>query len=139
MKKTIESISIFLVISLVFTLPFTNTYYDFAKYFLLVSVIQYILTYIYFNYLQFLAEKVKNERIKEYSKQGTEITCPCYLEKKFFLPLKFNESNVFNCLECKKDFSVDISTKTYLQTEIPDLDKSEIEYIKAIHKIQNYK
>jgi hypothetical protein len=139
MKKTIESISIFLVISLVFTLPFTNTYYDFAKYFLLVSVIQYILTYIYFNYLQFLAEKIKNERIKEYSKQGTEITCPCYLEKKFLLPLKFNESNVFNCLECKKDFSVDISTKTYLQTEIPDLDKSEIEYIKAIHKIQNYK
>jgi len=55
MKKTIESISIFLVISLVFTLPFTNTYYDFAKYFLLVSVIQYILTYIYFNYLQFYA------------------------------------------------------------------------------------
>ena len=135
-KQIIKSILIFSLISTACALPFSFTYLDFLKYFLTFSVIQFILNKMYITYLKFLSEKIKTERLREYSKQGTEITCPCYLEKSFLLPLKFNEVNSFNCLECKRDFTVDINTRSFMKTEAIDLDKSETEFINAIKKIQ---
>jgi hypothetical protein len=88
--------------------------------------------------MQLFAEKIKNERIKEYTKQGMEITCPCYLDKKMLLPIDLNSVNNFKCLECSKDFTVDITAKTFLKTESIDLDKADAAFIEVVKKIQSY-
>lgn len=127
------------VLSSVFSLAFCNDYISFIKYFIVFSVIQLIIYNLYKSILELFAERIKNERIKEYSKQGMEVSCPCYMEKKMFLPLELNASNTFNCLECKKDFSVDITARAFLQTDTIDLEKADAAFIEAYNKIQNLK
>ena len=75
--------------------------------------------------------------MKEFSKQGMEVACPCYKEKKFLLPIKLQEENVFSCTECKKDFSVDVSVRSFLQTEPIDIEKADAAFVEVINKIQN--
>lgn len=137
MLDLLKPILIFLFISTSTSLLFSNSFLGFIKYFLFFSLVQYILNRIYIHVLQLYAEKIKNERIKEYTKQGMEITCPCYLEKKFLLPIDLNKENNFSCLECSKNFTVDIKANTFLKTEVLDLDKSEEAFLSAINKIQN--
>jgi hypothetical protein len=130
-------IFIFLIISTAMALPFTKNLVDFSKYFLVSSVLQVLLVRIYSNIVQFFIEKLKNERMKEYSKQGMEVTCPCYKEKKFLLPIKLQEDNAFSCVECNKDFSVDISARSFLQTNPIDIEKADVAFIEVMNKIQN--
>ena len=75
--------------------------------------------------------------MKEYSKQGIEVTCPCYKEKKFLLPIKLQEDNSFSCIECKKDFSVDVSVRSFLQTDPIDIEKADAAFIEVVNKIKN--
>jgi hypothetical protein len=138
MFELIKPIIIFLIISTSVSFFFSGNLIDFLKYFLFVSIIQFILGRIYISVMQLFAEKIKNERIKEYTKQGMEITCPCYLDKKMLLPIDLNSVNNFKCLECSKDFSVDITAKTFLKTESIDLDKADAAFIEVVKKIQNY-
>lgn len=130
-------IFIFLVISTAMALPFSGDLLQFLKYFLVSCVLQIILVRFYYNILQFFTEKLKNERMKEFSKQGIEVTCPCYKEKKFLLPIKLQEDNAFSCVECNKDFSVDVSVRSFLQTEPIDLEKADAAFVEVIKKIQN--
>jgi hypothetical protein len=130
-------IFIFIVISTTMALPFSDNGVQFLKYFLVCSVLQVILSRIYYNIVAFFFEKIKNERLKEYSKQGVEVTCPCFKEKKFLLPIKLQEDNAFSCIECKKDFSVDVSVRSFLQTDPIDIEKADAAFIEAVKKIQN--
>lgn len=127
------------LLSTLFSLIFSNDYISFAKYFFVFSVAQLIIYNIYKAILFVIAERIKNERIKEYSKQGMEISCPCYMEKKMLLPLELNGLNTFNCIECKKDFTVDITARAFLQTETIDLEKADAAFVEAYNKIQNLK
>ena len=81
--------------------------------------------------------RLQIEKIKEFSKQGMEVKCPCYLEKKMFLPINLNEVNIFDCKECSKSITVDITAKSFMQTDVIDLDKADENLIKAYKKIQN--
>ena len=116
---------------------FSNNTLDFLKGFLLASLIQIILYNVYKNIIEFFALKLKVEKIKEFSKQGMEVKCPCYLEKKMFVPIDLNDVNIFNCKECDKSISVDITAKTFMQTDMIDLDKADENLIKAYKHIQN--
>ena len=133
----LKPILILCVISTVSSLVFSNNTLDFLKGFLLASLIQIILYNVYKNIIEFFALKLKVEKIKEFSKQGMEVKCPCYLEKKMFVPIDLNDVNIFNCKECDKSISVDITAKTFMQTDMIDLDKADENLIKAYKHIQN--
>lgn len=132
----LKPILILCVISTVSSLLFYNTLFDLIKGFILSTLIQIIFYNIYKNVLEFLAVRLQVEKIKEFSKQGMEIKCPCYMEKKMFVPIDLNNTNTFNCKECDKSVSVEVSTRSFMQTEMIDLDKADESLIKAYKKIQ---
>lgn len=133
----LKPILILCVISTVSSLVFSNNTLDFLKGFLLASLIQIILYNVYKNIIEFFALKLKVEKIKEFSKQGMEVKCPCYLEKKMFVPIDLNDVNIFICKECDKSISIDITAKTFMQTDMIALDKADENLIKAYKHIQN--
>jgi transposase-like protein len=115
----------------------SDTYIKFAKVFFFVSIIQIIGYEIYKKIVEIFVEKIKNDRIKEYSKQGLDVTCPCNLEKKMFVPIELNAVNSFNCIECKKDFTVNITTKTFTKTDMVDLDNADAALVEIYKKLQD--
>jgi hypothetical protein len=133
----LKPILILCVISTVSSLVFSNTSLDFLKGFVLSSLIQIIFYNVYKNVIEYFALKLQVEKIKEFSKQGMEVKCPCYLEKKMFVPIDLNGVNIFNCKECDKSISVDLTAKTFMQTDMIDLDKADENLIKAYKHIQN--
>jgi hypothetical protein len=58
------------------------------------------------------------------------------MEKSMFVPIDLNGSNTFSCAECSKNIVVDITAKTFMQTEMIDLEKADSAFIKAYNKIQ---
>jgi hypothetical protein len=133
----LKPILILCVISTVSSLVFSNTSLDFLKGFILSSLIQIIFYNVYKNVIEYFALKLQVEKIKEFSKQGMEVKCPCYLEKKMFVPIELNGVNIFNCKECDRSISVDLTAKTFMQTDMLDLDKADENLIKAYKHIQN--
>ena len=77
--------------------------------------------------IKILFKKLENEKIKEYLKQGVETKCPCEKGVSMFLPIRLDSTNTFKCIECQKNFSVKVDVKTFQNTEIIDLEKSERE------------
>jgi hypothetical protein len=133
----LKPIIILCTISTITSLAFSKDALEFTKNFFLVCLIQIIFYNVYKNIIEYFALKLKVEKIKEFSKQGLEIKCPCYLEKKMFVPIDLNDTNIFSCKECDKTFSVDITAKTFMQTDMIDLDKADEALIKAYKYIQN--
>jgi len=133
----LKPILILCVISTVSSLIFSNNILDFLKGFVLASLIQIIVYNVYKNIIEYLAIRLQVEKIKEFSKQGMEIKCPCYLEKKMFVPIDLNGPNIFDCKECDKSISVDITAKSFMQTDMIDLDKADENLIKAYKHIQD--
>jgi hypothetical protein len=68
-------------------------------------------------YVELKNKKLENERIKEFSLQGLEVTCPCALKKTEFVPVVLNTDNKYNCSHCQKNVSVYIVPETALVTE----------------------
>jgi hypothetical protein len=62
-------------------------------------------------------KKIENERIKEFTLQGLEVTCPCSKQQKEFVPIRLNTNNTYRCNTCSKPVSVFISAETAIQTE----------------------
>lgn len=133
----LKPIIILCTISTITSLAFSKDALEFTKNFFLVCLIQIIFYNVYKNIIEYFALKLKIEKIKEFSKQGLEIKCPCYLEKKMFVPIDLNDTNIFSCKECDKTFSVDVTAKTFMQTDMIDLDKADEALIKAYKYIQN--
>lgn len=133
----LKPILILVLISAISSLAFSTNLVSFIKGFLLVSLIQIIFYNVYKNIIEYFTLKLQVEKIKEFSKQGMEVKCPCYLEKNMFVPIDLNNPNVFSCKECEKSISVDITAKTFLQTEMIDLDKADENLIKAYKHIQD--
>ena len=62
-------------------------------------------------------ELIQNERIKEFSKQGIECTCPdenC--AAKTYVPIQLDLENKYQCPNCKKNIKIYIGSKTFLET-----------------------
>lgn len=133
----LKPIIILLVISTVSSLTFSGNSIEFLKGFALACLIQIIFYNIYKNIIEYFTLKLQVEKIKEFSKQGMEVKCPCYLEKKMFVPIDLNNVNTFDCKECDKCISVDLTAKTFMQTDMIDLDKADENLIKAYKLIQD--
>lgn len=132
----IKPLLILTLVSTALALIFSDNLVTFLKYFIFFDVVQVILYNVYKNIVELFAAKLQNEKLKELSKQGMEVKCPCYLEKPMFVPINLNGPNGFNCNECKKNVVVDLTAKTFLQTEMIDLEKADESFIKAYNKIQ---
>jgi len=124
-------------ISSIFALSFSNDWVSFLKLFLVSCLTQVFVYNVYKHILHLSAERIKNDRIKEFSKQGMDIVCPCYLEKRMFVPVELNTTNTFNCDECKKDCIIQITAKTFNKTDIIDLDGADAALIEVYNKIQS--
>lgn len=134
--RLLKPIFVTTLISSSVSLLFCENILGFFKYFFFVTISQIILFNLYRNLMEVFAEKIKNERIKEFSKQGLEVTCPCYMSKKMFIPIELGTDNSFNCLECKKDVAVEINANCYLKTDVINLDSAEVEFIKKYKEVQ---
>lgn len=132
----IKPLLILSAISTSLSLLFSNDLLSFVKYFIFFDIAQVIIYNVYKNVVELFATKLQNEKLKELSKQGMEVKCPCYLEKPMFVPINLNGPNGFNCNECKKNVVVDITAKTFMQTEMISLEKADEAFIKAYNKIQ---
>jgi hypothetical protein len=132
----IKPLFILTLVSTALALIFSDNLVTFLKYFIFFDVLQVIIYNVYKNVVELFAVKLQNEKLKELSKQGMEVKCPCYLEKTMFVPVNLNGPNGFSCNECKKNVVVDITAKTFLQTEMIDLEKADEAFIKAYNKIQ---
>jgi hypothetical protein len=124
-------------VSTLISLPFSTDYISFSKIFLCATIAQIICYNLYKKYLEINLERIKNERIREYSKQGLDIKCPCHLNIPMFVPVVLNQKNSFKCGECKKNVSVDITAKAFLETEIIDLDVADAAFVEVYKKIQD--
>jgi hypothetical protein len=84
-------------------------------------IIQFGLYYAYITalnaYVELKNKKLENERIKEFSLQGLEVTCPCALKKTEFVPIILNTPNTYKCDFCQKNVSVYILSETAMITE----------------------
>jgi hypothetical protein len=136
LKGILKSIGILFLISFSVSFIFYKDYISFLKLFLLTLILQIICYNIYKKIVEISLEKIKNERIKEYSKQGMDIKCPCYLEKVMFVPIELNKENSFKCLECNKDVSVEVSARCFMKTDVIDLDNAEAAIAEAYKKIK---
>ena len=132
----IKPLLILTLISSSLALLFSDNIITFLKYFIVFDVAQVILYNVYKKIVELFIFKLQNEKIKELSKQGMELKCPCYLEKNMFVPINLNAPNSFKCNECNKNIIVDLTAKTFLQTEMIDLEKADENFIKAYNKIQ---
>ncbi len=65
-----------------------------------------------------------------------DVNCPCHLNIPMFVPIILNQNNSFKCGECKKNVSVDVLAKTFLETEIIDLDVADAALVEVYKKIQ---
>jgi hypothetical protein len=136
LRKIFAPILTLISVSTLASLPLSNDLLSFSKVFLCATIAQIILYNLYRKYLEIKLENIKNERIKEYSKQGLDIKCPCHMNIPMFVPITLNQKNSFKCGECKKMVAVDITAKAFLETEIIDLDVADAAFVEVYKKIQ---
>jgi len=95
-------------VSLIYSVPF-GIMLQFGIYYAYVTALN--------AYVELRNKKLENERIKEFSLQGIEVTCPCALKKTEFVPIVLNTNNTYKCNTCQKNISVYIVPETALITE----------------------
>ena len=103
---------------------FSDNVWSFARAFAITAIVQIVAYNIYRQIVVLLAEKLANDRISEYSKQGVEVTCPCSRAIKNLIPIQLNTDNSYKCLDCSRNVTVNVEVKTFLETQPVDLDKS---------------
>ena len=77
----------------------------------------YLITTLLNVYVALKNKKLENERLKEFSYQGLEVTCPCFKQFKQIVPVRLNTSNYYKCVECNKAVSVIVDATTATVTE----------------------
>lgn len=120
----VRSLLVLITLSLCVAFAFSNDAWGFARVFAIASIIQVVLYNIYRQVVALFAEKLVNDRISEFSKQGVEVTCPCSRAIKNLIPVQLNTDNSYKCLDCSRNVTVNVEVKTFLETQPVNLDKS---------------
>lgn len=118
-----RSLLVLITLSTCAAFAFSGDAWGFARVFTIASITQVVLYNIYRQVMLF-AEKIVNDRISEYTKQGVEVTCPCSRAIKNLIPIQLNADNSYKCLDCARNVTVNVEVKTFLETQPVDLDKS---------------
>ncbi len=70
--------------------------------------------------------RLENERIKAFSEQGLEVTCPVEsCMHKTFVPIIISEDNEYDCPKCNAGIKIYVGTKSFLKTTPIDGDPFE--------------
>lgn len=120
-SKLITQVLILIIIAIIFGV-FLNTFHIALWLGIALGItIQFGLYYgfmaILNAYITLKNKQLENERIKEFSHQGLEVTCPCHLRKTEFVPIVLNTNNTYKCDTCQKNISVYIVPETAMITE----------------------
>lgn len=79
-------------------------------------------------YITLRARKLENDKLRELTYQGLDVTCPCSRQAKEFVPVRFNTPNYYKCKTCTRTVGVFVAAETVLVTEpIADTDLSSVE------------
>jgi hypothetical protein len=120
-KKLLSQFSTLLIISLFIGFVFYSFGLNFFIGIGVGVVVQFALYHAFLVLVNLYAalenKKIENERIKEFSFQSMEVTCPCFKQKKEIIPIRLNANNQYKCSECEKTISVFITPETAILTE----------------------
>ena len=119
--KILTQLFVLIVVALVIGLCLTSFNVNLIVGVLLGIILQFGIYYAFItvlnSYVSLKNKKLENERIKEFSLQGLEVTCPCALKKTEFVPIVLNTDNRYKRSFCEKNISVYIVPETALVTE----------------------
>jgi hypothetical protein len=124
MMTIVRSMLVLITLSLCAAFAFSSDAWGFARVFTIAAIVQVVLYNVYRQIVVLFAEKLTNDRISEYTKQGVEVTCPCSRSIKNLIPIQLNTDNSYKCLDCARNVTVNVEVKTFLETQPVDLDKS---------------
>ena len=110
---------------------------SFTKTFVVASIVQIILYSVYKQAVMFMAERLRNERIKEFSKQGMEVVCPCSKAVRTFIPIQLDQDNSYKCMDCSRNIAVGLEVKTFMTTDPVDIPKTSAALNLVYGKIAN--
>lgn len=137
--RILKSLTILLIISGSVAWSISSDVNTFSKMLVFTTLVQLTGYNIYMRIVRFFSEKLENERLREFSKQGIETKCPCNREIDIFLPIRLDQDNVFKCVECHKNFNATVNVKTFLSTNPIDLDKSDMELASVFDSVTKVK
>ena len=104
-----RSVALTSVVALLFSLiSFAfgyNIYFTFLISFLGLVVLSFLTRQLTESLTAINNKKLENERIAEFSKQGTMVDCE-YCGEPNFVPIRLDKKNTFECLSCKKTNAV---------------------------------
>ena len=121
LKKLLSQITTLLVVSTLNGFAFVSFGSTFIIGFLAGTVVQFGIYYGFMNLIELYAalqnKKLENERLREFSLQSLEVTCPCHRQIKEIIPVRLNTDNRYKCTECSKTVSILITPETAIATE----------------------
>ena len=113
MLSIARSLLVLITLSTCAAFMFSSDAWGFARVFAIASIVQVVLYNIYRQVVVLFAEKLANDRISEYTKQGVEVTCPCSRAIKNLIPIQLNTDNSYKCLDCRsKDIFRDSTSRS---------------------------
>lgn len=130
----IKSIIITVAISTVVALVFLSQFWEV---FAITTALQIIIFYIINTIRDVSIQKLENQRIAEYSKQGLLLKCPCFKQNQEFVPIVLNENNSYNCELCNKPVVVSVEATTLAATVPVDIENSQEKIAQIYNKITN--
>lgn len=119
MIPILRSIAITCVISSIVALVFWSTDGGFLRPFVLTTIGQVGVFWIYNSFMQkyytLKQKQLDNERIKEFTKQGIDVEC-AYCKTVNLIPVRFDQDNDFECINCHKPNSTYINVTVTQKT-----------------------
>lgn len=121
LRKLVVQVSALIAVATLTGILFTTLGINFFIGFFLGVAVQFGAYYGYVNalnaYVLLRNKKLDNERLREFSRQGLRVTCPCHKRVEDFVPVRLNTQNYYKCTECNKTISVYINAETAVATE----------------------
>jgi hypothetical protein len=124
MLMIMRSLGLLFALSAVIAATFSDSVWSFVRWFMLSAAAQIICYNVYRQIVLLIVKKIANDKLKEYSKQGVEVICPCARAVKNLIPIQLNTDNSYKCLDCNKNVTVKVDVQTFIETQPIDIDKS---------------
>jgi transcription elongation factor Elf1 len=121
MGSIFKSLSITTLVTLTVSALMWSIGYPFYTVFVFTFIGQLMFFYMFNTVLRYVImlknKKLENNRIKEFTLQGVELHC-AHCNSSNLTPLRFDQDNIFSCLNCEKGNSVYINI-TVAQSSSP--------------------
>lgn len=128
----VKSLAVLLTVSVVVAFSITHNLYDFFRIFIAATFAQFIIYGCYRRVVRWIDTKLENERLKEFTKQGKEVQCPCPRALKHFIPIQLDIDNSYRCQDCKRGVIVDVEVKTFLESDMMSIPKADAAIVSSI-------